>query len=74
MEELKHIYVPKHRLLNEEEKKKVIKKYGGISLFPKIKRNDPAIKHLKTKPGNMIEIERESPTAKKTSYYRIVVV
>jgi DNA-directed RNA polymerase subunit H len=70
---LEHVFVPKHRLLSEDEKAKIIEKYGSPDLFPKILKKDPAIRHLGAKAGDIIEIERESLTAGKSLYYRVVV-
>lgn len=75
----KHELVPRHKLLSEEEKKKIIEKYQlNLYGFPKIKIKDKIIVFLKEsgvniKAGDLIEIERESQTAGKTLFYRVVV-
>ncbi len=70
----KHILVPKHTKLSEKEKKELFEKYNLIAIkLPKIKKNDAAIANLNAKPGDVIKIERESPTAGKSVYYRGVV-
>ncbi len=70
----KHILVPKHAKASEKEKKEVLEKYN-ISIYdlPLIKKNDPAIKDLEVKPGDMIKITRDSQTAGETTFYRCVV-
>ena len=70
----KHILVPKHAKLSETEKKQLFEKYNiSIKELPKINKKDPGIAHLNVKEGDVIKIERESPTAGKTVYYRGVV-
>ncbi|MBU4242327.1 MAG: DNA-directed RNA polymerase subunit H, partial [Nanoarchaeota archaeon] len=41
--------------------------------LPKISKNDPAIKELEVKKGDLIKIERKSPTIGKSIFYRVVV-
>lgn len=69
-----HILVPKHKKLNEKEKKELLEKYN-ISLkdLPKISITDPAIKSLDPEVDDIIKIERPSSTAKTTIFYRRVV-
>jgi len=71
----KHILVPEHRKLSEEEKEQILKKYNTKEKnFPKIMRTDPAIKNLNVKEGDIIEIKRKVLTTGETySYYRVVV-
>ncbi|MFA5142449.1 MAG: DNA-directed RNA polymerase subunit H [Candidatus Woesearchaeota archaeon] len=69
-----HILVPKHTKLSEEEKEALFQKYN-ISEYnlPKILKADPAIKSLGAKVDDVIKIERASPTAGKSLYYRAVI-
>ncbi len=70
----KHILVPKHEKLSEEEAKKLLEQLGIPKLqLPRIKKNDPAIQHLNPKPGDIIKIIRKSPTGGEYVYYRVVV-
>ncbi|MBU2589629.1 MAG: DNA-directed RNA polymerase subunit H [Nanoarchaeota archaeon] len=70
----KHIFVPKHTKLTEEEKEKILEEYNiSLSQLPKISKNDPAIKELEVKKGDLIKIERKSPTIGKSIFYRVVV-
>lgn len=69
-----HVLVPEHRILSEEEKEELLKKYRiRISQLPQIKASDPAVVALGAKPGDVIEIKRRSPTAGYYYYYRLVV-
>jgi len=69
----KHELVPQHRILTEEEKKKFLEKYGARPQdLPRISHKDPAVKAINAKPNDIIEIIRDSPTAGKSKYYRIV--
>lgn len=70
----KHILMPKHTKLTEEEAQKVLDKYNLTPRqLPGILKTDAAIKHLDVKPGDIIEIDRKSPTVEKTKFYRVVV-
>ncbi len=70
----KHILVPKHVKVSEKEKKALLEKYA-ISAFdlPLIRKNDPAIKNVDIKAGDVIKIIRKSPTAGEAIFYRCVV-
>ena len=69
---LKHILIPPHRILSEEEKKEIIIKYNitNMSQFPEISRFDPVAQALGMRPTQLCEIKRPSPTAIVTNYYR----
>ncbi len=62
-----HWLVPQHRLLSEEETKKVLEKHAGgdrsvaMRTFPKILTSDPAVRILNARPGQIIEIRRVVP-------------
>lgn len=67
--------VPKQEILPEAEKKSLLEQMRITeSQLPKIKLTDPAVKALDAKKGDVIRIERKSPTAGEHIYYRIVVV
>jgi DNA-directed RNA polymerase subunit H len=69
-----HVYVPKHEIIPKSEALDVLKKYNCTPTeLPLIYVEDPAIKLLGVKPGDMIKITRESPTAGESLYYRYVV-
>lgn len=70
----KHFLVPKHTKLSEKEKEELLKKYKiTLKELPRIKKDDPAITSLNAKSGDVIKIERESPTSKKAIFYRGVL-
>ncbi|MAF36090.1 DNA-directed RNA polymerase subunit H [archaeon] len=74
IETVKHVLVPKHLKLTEEEKGEILKTYNVSSVqLPKILKNDPAIKGLKAIPGDVIKIFRKSKTAKHAPFYREVI-
>ena len=58
-----HWLVPEHRVLPPDEAKRIIEKYAGGNpeLLPKISVRDPAIRILRAKPGDIIEIRRRVP-------------
>ena len=69
-----HVYVPKHEIILKSEAEEVLKKYNcKPTELPLIYVTDPAIKLLGVKPGDMIKITRNSPTAGTSLYYRYVV-
>ncbi len=69
-----HILVPKHEKCSEAEKKRVLEKYNSeLKDFPKIAVNDSALYELDVKIGDMIKISRDSPTAGKSIFYRVVI-
>jgi DNA-directed RNA polymerase subunit H len=69
-----HELVPTHIIAPEEEIQLVLDHYGiEKNQLPRIFRDDPAVKVLGARPGQIIRIERDSPTAGRTFYYRLVV-
>ncbi|MCD6592184.1 MAG: DNA-directed RNA polymerase subunit H [Thaumarchaeota archaeon] len=71
---LEHFLVPKHRILSPEEAKQVLERYKvKPHQLPYILASDPVVKAIGAKPGDIIEIIRDSPTAGKAVYYRLVV-
>lgn len=71
---LEHFLVPKHRVLSPEEAQEVLERYKvKPHQLPYILASDPVVKILKAKPGDIIEIIRDSETAGKAVYYRVVV-
>lgn len=73
-EAIKHVLVPKHEKISEEEKQAVLAQYNITEKeLPKIDILDPAIRHLEVQPGDVIKITRDSATAGKTVFYRGVM-
>ncbi len=69
-----HILVPEHVLLSEEEAEEVLKTLGvRKEQLPKIRADDPVAKEIGAKPGQIVKIIRESPTAGKSIAYRLVI-
>ncbi len=70
----KHILIPKHTKLSEKEKTAVLEKYHiTFTELPSILKNDPALAGMDVEEGDVIKIERTSPTAGKTIFYRGVI-
>ncbi len=69
-----HEAVPDHEKIDEDEIEEVLDKFDAEkSDLPQIERTDAALKQMDVEEGDVIKIERESPTAGKTTYYRLVV-
>ena len=65
--------IPQHKLLSENEAKKVSKEFGiQFEKFPKIFESDPQAQKLGAKSGQLIEIDRQE-SSHKYKYYRYVV-
>jgi DNA-directed RNA polymerase subunit H len=71
---LDHAMVPDHQIMSEEELT------GLLSLFtitseqiPRIYHDDPAVKTIGAKPGDVIRIIRTSHTAGRAESYRLVI-
>ena len=71
---LEHELVPKHIVLSPEEAKKVLDKLNVIpQQLPKILEDDPIVRIIGARPGDIIMIVRRSPTAGVSIAYRYVV-
>jgi len=70
-----HRKVPHHRLLNDDEKGLLEKKYPGDQkrIHPLIDCQDAMAKWIGARPTDIIEIMRFSPSAGATPYYRYCV-
>ncbi len=65
--------VPEHTIMTPEEVKEVLDKYIiNVTQLPKILTVDPVVKAVGAKLGDVLKIVRNSPTAGKTTYYRLV--
>lgn len=72
---LKHVQVPKHRILSKEEERPFMEKYNIKILadLPTIGRYDPVAIMIGLRPNMICHIERKSKTAITTHYYRACV-
>lgn len=69
-----HELVPKHEILETEEREKLLEKYRVKPYqLPKVNTSDPAIVAIGAKAGDVVRILRDSPTAGKCVAYRYVV-
>ena len=72
--ELNHILIPKHTKLSPEASEEVLKKYNiSKKQLPKILKGDAAISNLDAERGDIIKIDRDSPTCGDAIFYRVVV-
>jgi DNA-directed RNA polymerase subunit H len=66
--------VPRHTLLTPEEVEGILASFGiDRTKLPKILISDPCVRALNGMPGDVVKIERKSPTAGTSIYYRLVV-
>ena len=69
-----HSLIPKHSKLSETEKKQVLEQYGiTVKELPSISLDDAALHGLSVKVSDVLKIERNSPTAGKSVFYRSVI-
>lgn len=69
-----HEMVPAHVIAEEAEIELVLEHYGiKKTHLPRIQSRDPAARVLGARPGQVIRVERASPTAGLSYYYRLVV-
>ena len=66
--------VPKHGIMSEDEKAAFLKQYNvSLKQLPRIKHDDPAVKELAAKKGDIIRVTRNDPGVGEYLYYRVVV-
>jgi DNA-directed RNA polymerase subunit H (RpoH/RPB5) len=70
---LRHRDVPTHRLLSDDEKNDLYKKYHIKSddMLPEISQFDPPAVIIGIRPGQLCEIIRPNKTSLTSTYYRI---
>ena len=69
-----HVLVPKHEIVKPDERKKLLLEYRVEPYqLPRLKASDPAVMAIGAKPGDIVRIIRDSPTAGKYVSYRYVV-
>jgi len=70
----KHALVPKHEILSAKEKDRLLAQYKVHPYqMPQVKSNDPVVKAIGAKPGDVLKIIRKSQTAGEHVAYRYVV-
>ncbi|MDW7726410.1 MAG: DNA-directed RNA polymerase subunit H [Candidatus Methanoperedens sp.] len=71
---LEHVMVPEHEVLDKNEIDKILAGYNiEKEQLPKIYDSDPAAAAIKAKVGDVIRIIRQSPTAGRAVFYRMVI-
>ena len=71
---LKHALVPEHEIMSKKEIKEMLGKYNVTKgQLPKIMSNDPVVKRITAEPGDVVKITRDSKTAGKSVFYRVVI-
>ena len=68
-----HMLVPTHEIMTEDE---IADEFSDVEYdfknLPKIRSDDPVVKAIEAKPGDILRITRESQTAGVFVTYRIV--
>ncbi|MBW2963875.1 DNA-directed RNA polymerase subunit H [Candidatus Woesearchaeota archaeon] len=71
---VQHVLIPKHKKISDKEKKELLDKYKiTINELPVILKSDAALIGMDVQAGDVVKIERDSPTAGKTVFYRGVI-
>jgi DNA-directed RNA polymerase subunit H len=71
---LEHIMVPDHKIMGEEEVASLLLTYKiTTEQLPKIYHDDPAVKEIGAKVGDVIRTIRSSHTAGRAESYRLVI-
>jgi DNA-directed RNA polymerase subunit H len=69
-----HVLVPRHEIVASDEREKLLNQYRVQPYqLPRLKASDPAVKAIGAKPGDIVKITRDSPSAGKYLSYRYVV-
>ena len=73
-EQVHNFLIPEHSKLSDKEVDQVLSQYNlrSVSMLPRIKKGDPALRELEAEIGDVIAIKRTS-FAGSSKYYRVVV-
>ena len=70
----KHMYVPRHKPLSNDEKEDLFLRYKiSAQQLPIILKTDPVSRYYGAEPGTVMEITRRSETCGRYITYRVVV-
>lgn len=70
-----HALVPKHEIVSADERQKLLDEFRVQPYqLPRLLSSDPAVKVIGARPGDIVRVIRNSPTAGKYVSYRYVVV
>jgi DNA-directed RNA polymerase subunit H len=74
MNVLAHVMVPDHKIMDDGAVRDLLASYKIThEQLPKIYHDDPAVKTIGAKPGDVIRIIRTSHTAGRAESYRLVI-
>lgn len=66
--------VPEHEIMSGEEKAELLDKLNiSLRQLPRIREEDPVVKVLGAKKGDVLRITRKSDVGSDYYYYRVVV-
>jgi len=69
-----HELVPRHEVVPVDEAIKILRELGvRPDQLPLMRASDPVAREIGAKPGDLVKIIRNSPTAGKIIVYRYVV-
>lgn len=69
-----HEMVPEHQVMSKKEVEQLLNKLNiKKEQLPKIFESDPVFKGKDVEVGDVVKIKRSSPTAGKSTYYRLVI-
>ncbi|WP_440950037.1 DNA-directed RNA polymerase subunit H [Methanosphaerula subterraneus] len=71
---LDHLMVPDHQIMSEEEVKALLSRYKiTYEQLPRVYHDDPAVKQIGGKVGEVVKIVRISQTAGTAESYRLII-